>query len=107
MAGLSYFFLVFTDANFLVMPTEPTEPQSPQCGTSNKADITLSWLDPLLPNGDLKQYRINVYQQSSFSKTVNTSTTAKTFKVTGLEPGNSNIINKGVYSHDYFLSASN
>lgn len=53
-------------------------------------EITLIWLDPEYPNGDLAQFKIEVYLKSEpsvLNKTDYTGFPVNKFKVENLEPG--------------------
>ena len=69
---------------------DPTIPRSFNCKDRLDVVITLEWQAPEYPNGDLKQYKIEVYVNTVplvLNKTEVTGTPVNEFDVTSLEPG--------------------
>ncbi|XP_052808917.1 uncharacterized protein LOC128237427 isoform X2 [Mya arenaria] len=65
----------------------PGPPTGANCKDVKDEFILVGWNAPAVPNGDLRQYFIHVYNTSGLVKTVSTDTDVNELKVSGLDPG--------------------
>ncbi|XP_045197270.2 fibronectin-like [Mercenaria mercenaria] len=75
-------------AQFNTTVKVPGPPREGSCIRSTETSITLLWLPPSDPNGEVTRYNIHVYRESKLEFTLSTTGNETVHTVDGLFPGN-------------------